>query len=256
MIPNAKTQDAFARLLAANAQAVGRHKLVTLIERDGVRDQVMPELRGIFKIHYVSAEITAQRLTEMGAPKTALLLKEELPKSKKARSGELGEVFATELVERRLGFEVPIRRLRWKDGREMALRGDDIIGVSKVGTAPIKILKGESKSRVALAPSVVNQAADALDRDRGRPTRHSTLFVAKRLREQGRHVLANELEEAVLQSFRGVPVEHLLFTVSGNNPEMHLNDHLSACTKKRVRHAVGVHLKNHGAFVKSVYSKI
>lgn len=256
MNPSAKIPDAFARLLAANVQDIGRHKLVTFIERDGVRDQIMPELRGIFKSHYVSPEITSQRLIEMGAPKTALLLKEELPKSKKARSGELGEVFASELVERRLGFEVPIRRLRWKDGREMALRGDDIIGVNKVGTAPIKILKGESKSRVALAPSVVNQAADALDRDRGRPTRHSTLFVAKRLREQGRHVLANELEEAVLQSFRGVPVEHLLFTVSGNNPEMHLNDHLSACTKKRVRHAVGVHLKNHGAFVKSVYSKI
>jgi hypothetical protein len=256
MNPSAKTPDVFARLLAANVQDIGRHKLVTFIERDGVRDQIMGELREIFKSHYVSPEIASQRLIELGAPKTALLLKEEFPKSKKARSGELGEVFATELVERRLGFEVPIRRLRWKDGREMALRGDDIIGVFKAGIAPIKILKGESKSRVALAPSVVNEAAYALDRDRGRPTRHSTLFVAKRLREEGRNVLANELEEAVLQSFRGVPVEHLLFTVSGNNPEMHLNDHLSACTKKRVRHAVGVQLKNHGAFVKSVYSRI
>ena len=248
--------DIFAQWLCMQTKDVRHHKLVLLSERDGLREKVLDELRRIVRSHYVAPATTAKRLTELGAPKTAELLKDHLPTEKKARSGELGEVLATELAERRLGFKVPIRRLQWKDGRNMALRGDDIVAVAKASGAPIKFLKGESKSRASLAQSVVDEAAEALDRDRGRPTRHSVLLVADRLRQQGQDALARELEDALLQSFRSTPVEHLLFTVSGNNPETMLNDHLTACRKRRVRHAVGMHIKDHGAFVKNLYSKL
>ena len=46
------------------------------------------------------------------------------------RSGDLGEIYATEWIdssERRL--RAPIKRLRWKDHRNMAMRGDDVIGI-------------------------------------------------------------------------------------------------------------------------------
>lgn len=249
--------DIFDHWLSEQVSAVGKHALRQLSEIAGRRDEVIDELREICRSHYVAPEITARRLADLGAPKTAELLKEQFPESKTARSGDLGEILATELTERRLGFWVPVRRLRWKDGREMALRGDDIIALAKGEDGHLSLLKGESKSRVALTASVVTEAAGALDRDRGRPTRHSVLFVADRLREQRQDALAKELEEAVLQSFRGIPVEHLLFTLSGNRPDTHLSSHLTAISNKpRRRHAMGVRIKDHVDFIELLFSEM
>ena len=136
----------------------------------------------------------------------------------------------------------------------MALRGDDIVGLSRGAKNKLQLLKGESKSRAALATEVLNEAAEALDRDRGRPSRHSVLFVADRLREQGKDDLAKDLEEAVLQGFRGYTVEHLLFALTGSNPENLLSEHLKACARKRSRrHAVGVWIKDHGRFIDKLF---
>jgi hypothetical protein len=45
--------------------------------------------------------------------------------------GHLGEILATESVPALLRpFKVPIKRLRWVDGRESALRGEDLIGLA------------------------------------------------------------------------------------------------------------------------------
>jgi len=46
------------------------------------------------KAHYVDPAITAKRLAALGAPNTAMLLREHLPTRKEARSGDLGEVLA------------------------------------------------------------------------------------------------------------------------------------------------------------------
>ena len=256
MSKTATTADVFSSWLTAHRKNVRHHELLLLSERDGLREKVANELRRIIRDHYVSPAITAKRLTELGAPRTAKLLKDHIPKTKTARSGDLGEILATEIAERLMQFRVPIRRLRWKDGRNMALRGDDIVAVAKASNTSLKFLKGESKSRAILNSTVVDEACESLDRDRGRPSRHSVLFVAERLRERGEDGLALQLENAVLQSFRSSIVEHLLFTVSVSYPETHLNDHLTGCNKKRVRHAVGVQIKDHVAFVKSLYSTI
>jgi hypothetical protein len=77
------------------------------------------------------------------------------------------------------------------------------------------------------------------------------------LREQHQDALAKELEEAVLQSFRGIPVEHLLFTLSGNRPDTHLSNHLTTISNKpRRRHAMGVHIRDHGDFIELLFSEM
>ncbi len=43
----------------------------------------------------------------------------------------MGEILATEFIEFQTEFRIPVRRLRYKDGREMALRGDDFLGVNE-----------------------------------------------------------------------------------------------------------------------------
>jgi hypothetical protein len=229
---------------------VGKHLLHLMTEQPGARAGALDDLRDVVRSHYVSPEMAAKRLAALGAPRTAQLLREHLPTTKTARSGDLGEVLATEVAEQNLSFQVPVRRLRWKDGREMALRGDDILGIRVAGNGRLEFLKGESKSRVALSTAVLDEAGKALDRDRGRPTRHTVLFVAERLRELGDDALAARLENAVLESFSATRVEHLLLALTSGNPKNLLNDHLTgAANKKRTRHAVGVRIVDHGAFI-------
>jgi len=229
---------------------IGRHTLRVLTELDGRRLSILDELRKLVRGHYVAPAITAKRLASLGAPKTAALLREHLPTSKKGRSGDLGEILATGLAGRGLEYEVPIRRLRWKDCRDMALRGDDIIGIARDSKDKLLLLKGESKSRERLSAAVLAEAGGALDSARGRPTRHSVLFVAKRLREMGNDDLAEELEKAVLTSFRGIPVAHMLFVLTGGSPKNLLETHLrSASKKRRIRHGVGVQIMDHAAFI-------
>lgn len=236
--------------LDVSTSAVGRHSLRVLTERNSSRSAVLDDLRELVRGHYVDPKHTARRVASLGGLKTAALLRAHVPTGKKARSGDLGEVLATEIAEQVLEYNVPIRRLRWKDGREMALRGDDIIGVARNGKNKLLLLKGESKSRATLSTAVLDEAGGALDCDRGRPTRHSVLFVAERLREFGEHDLAEELEEAVLASFRGTPVAHMLFVLTGGPPKNLLTTHLKgAARKKRVRHAVGVRIKDHAKFI-------
>lgn len=243
-----------SRWLDIATTEIGRHSLRMLTERDDSRSSILDELRELVRGHYVDPKLTAKRIASLGAPKTAALLREHVPTTKKARSGDLGEVLATELAEQALKFDVPIRRLRWKDGREMALRGDDIIGVARSSKDKLLLLKGESKSRATLSTTVLDEAGEALDSDRGRPARHSVLFVAERLRELGNDDLAQELEEAVLASFRGSSVAHMLFVLTGSPPKNLLGAHLKAASRKRrLRHAVGVHIKDHPEFIELLF---
>lgn len=252
--PVAAATPAVARWLVTASSTVGKHPLHLMTEAAGARATVVDELRDVLRSHYVAPDVVAKRLAALGAPKTAELLREHVPTTKTARSGDLGEVLATEIAEHTLHFDVPIRRLRWKDGRNMALRGDDIIGIRCDTNGMLEFLKGESKSRAALTTAVLDDAGAALDRDRGRPTRHSVIFVAERLREIGNDLLATRLEEASLDSFSGRPVEHLLLTLTGGNPKNLLTDHLTACAKKkRRRHAVGVRIADHAAFIDALF---
>lgn len=248
--PAALPRHVLKRWLTTNSSTVGRHPLHLMTEQAGVRATVIDDVRDVVRSHYVSPETTAKRLAELGAPKTAELLREHVPTSKTARSGDLGEVLATEIAEQTLSFTVPIRRLRWKDGREMALRGDDIVGIRVAKSGKLDFLKGESKSRATLSTDVLDEAGGALDRDGGRPTRHAVLFVAERLRELGDDALALRLEEAVLDGFSGSGVEHFLLAFTGGNPKNLLNAHLTAAaTKQQTLHAVGVRIVDHGAFI-------
>lgn len=249
-VPSAPSPHVLLRWFATTSSAVGKHQLHLMTEQPGVRAGLLHDVREMVRSHYISPEITARRLAELGAPKTAQLLLEHVPTTKTARSGDLGEMLATEIAEQTLNFNVRIRRLRWKDGREMALRGDDIVGIRVATKGHLEFLKGESKSRVALSTAVLDEAAEALDRDRGRPSRHAVLFVAERLRELGDDALAARLENAVLESFSGSRVEHLLVALTAGNPKNLLNAHLSAvANKRRTRHAVGVRIIDHGAFI-------
>ncbi|MEZ5963103.1 MAG: Hachiman antiphage defense system protein HamA [Planctomycetota bacterium] len=240
--------------LRVQEKKVGIHRARILTENDGTRSSAVSFLQKALLHHYEDPKLTADRLEFHGHKKCAELFREKLPEIPTLRSGELGEVIATELAERMLGFTVPIRRLRWKDGRNVPLRGDDLVAFIADANSPTRYLKGESKSYQELSSSVLEKADEQLLADSGRPTRHSVMFVADRLREKGDHELAAMLETHLLDSFRGCDIEHLLFAMCGNSPDTMVSTHLSS-RGEPLCHAVALRVVDHQEFIASVYEK-
>ncbi len=230
------------------------------VEKDGGRDQVRDELAETIRSHYDRLESIADDIKMLGYARASKILQEQLPQTTKARSGDLGEILATELVEKEIGFRVPVRRLRYKDGRNMAMRGDDFIGVNyNKDTATLCFLKGEAKSNIKLGKSTVESARRVLNRDSGRCTPDSLAFVAKRLLDSsdandiqlGREI-RNEVGLNTVQSNR---IAHMLFTMSGNGPHASLKSDFVTAGRNRDHYIVNIHIKDHQDFIKEMYEK-
>lgn len=146
---------------------------------------------------YTGPDRVAAILADLGKPAAAEYLEGKLPISKRTRSGDLGEIIGAQYAALELGFRV-VERLRWKDHREMSMRGDDLVGVRAATNGSLELLKGEAKSRATLGSATVTDADLALRRDRGRPLPHALSFVADRLHELGEHALANLVDDAQL----------------------------------------------------------
>lgn len=233
-------------------------QLWRLAERDGGRAAIEAIITTRIRSHYDNLDQIAEDVRELGYPGAAAILFERIPRSARARSGELGEILATELVEEHLDFKVPVRRLRYKDGREMALRGDDFVGLKLDAQANLHFLKGESKSRVNLAKTTISEAREALSRDDGRPTATSLLFVADRLmegegdrREMGRKI-RNEVASRAAPPAR---TSHMLFTMSGNATPQALLDDLTAADGIRPHLSAHLRIEDHQAFIQACYER-
>lgn len=233
-------------------------QLWRLTERAGGRAAIEAELSGCIRSHYDDMERIAEDIRDLGYPHAAAILAERMPRSARARSGELGEILATELVEEQMGYAVPVRRLRYKDGREMALRGDDLIGIRVDAEDHLHLLKGESKSRAALAGATITEARAALSRDGGRPTATSLLFIADRLMDHAdeRRALGRKIRNEVVT--RAAPpgrIGHVLFTVSGNATPQALRDDLQAADTIRPQVAVHLRIEDHQEFIRTSYER-
>ncbi len=229
-------------------------RLHLLTEIDGARPKAHGRIIETVLAHYEDPRHLADRIKRLGFKKAARILEGILPKTKKARSGHVGEILAMEAVPAILPeFEIPIKRLRWLDGRESALRGEDLIGISREQKR-IRFLKGESKSRAALSPAVVEEARKALKANNGRPSQHAMAFVMHRLLEMGKKDLALTFEDHLL--LKTIAVEdlvHLLFGFSENDASTALQADLEAYSGKIEQHAVNVQIEDHQGFIASIY---
>lgn len=216
-------------------------------ERDGGRDVVFQSLVEVAKGHFVGAGI----LERIGYPMAAEVLRSKVPTRISVQSGDLGEIVATEYVRERTDYQVPINRLRFKDDRDTTMRGDDVLGVRKVD-GRVQALKIEAKSRAQLSPGVVEEACTALERNRSRPNASSVTFVSLRLREEGRDAEAEIVEQLLGEQFADRDVEHLVFTLSGNDPTRALSDH----SKRPRRRLTGVRVMDHQKFIRQVYEAL
>jgi hypothetical protein len=231
-------------------------RLHLLAERDGSRLKAHGRIVDTVLSHYEDPGHLADRMKRLGFNKAAKILEGFLPETKKARSGHVGEVLATEVVPAILhDFEIPIKRLRWLDGRESALRGEDLIGIA-CEQKRIRFLKGESKSRVSLGPAVVAEARKALKANKGRPSQHAMAFMMHRLLEAGKKELALIFEDhLLLRSIADEDLVHLVFGLSGNDASAAFQADLEAYSGKIEQHSVNFRIEDHQNFIASIYKK-
>jgi hypothetical protein len=235
---------------------VGVHWLARLREKVGGRDFVEVDLEAIVRSHYVDPAIIADDVAHYGYEGAARVLREQMPAEGRSRSGDMGEILATEYVNRLTDFHVPVFRLRFKDGRELALRGDDLIGV-RVVEDRLNCLKGEAKSRIAMAPDVIAQARAALDNHGGEPSKHSLGFVScvlLRSSDPRREALGRLLRNAMVA--RGMPrggITHMIFALSGNDAAEMLRADLAAYGGDITQRSVSLVIEDHAVFISAVF---
>jgi hypothetical protein len=210
-------------------------------------------------VHYAAEERIARALVRLGKTGAAKLITDLLPQTPQIRSGDLGEIYATEWIDAHSGYRAPIKRLRWKDHRNMAMRGDDVIGmILDPATQRLRFLKTEAKSRVDLRAQTLEEARAGLDKDGGLPSSHALSFISARLLELGNDLpLVDAIDDALCR--HGIPVEsvqHLLFTFSGNAPQALLTQALRAYPGHIGQWSVGLHVDGHAEFVSAVYAQV
>lgn len=213
----------------------------------------------IVHAHYASEEQVARALARLGKPAAAALIEGKLPTTKQIRSGDLGEIYATEWIDAHSGgYRAPIKRLRWKDHRNMAMRGDDVIGILQdPPSGRLHFLKTEAKSRATLTAQVLTAARAGLDKDGGLPSAHALSFISARLLELDNLPLADAIDDALLK--HGIlrqNVKHLLFTFSGNAPDALLTASLQAYPGPINQWGVGLRVEGHAAFIGAVYDRV
>jgi hypothetical protein len=242
---------------STTVQEDGLKQYLTLVEKAGARDGVCQQLGETVRSHYDNLDRIADDVTELGYELAGAILKELLPTAPRARSGDLGEILASELTEELLQFDVPVRRMRFKDGREVPMRGDDFIGVNYAeDDGGLWLLKGEAKSRGALGAATVAEAREALNRHDGRCTPSSLLFVANRLLEGneeqadlGRRI-RNEVGRKALAKNR---IDHALFTLSGNGPIAALAADCAAAEAGRGHAVINLHVPDYADFINQIF---
>jgi len=238
---------------------VGDHFLRVMTGQPAHLDTGIQATATIVLGHYASEEHVARALRRLGKPAAAALIEEKLPTTKAIRSGDLGEIYATEWIDAHSGgYRAPIRRLRWKDHRNMAMRGEDVIGIFQdPHSLRLHFLKTEAKSRAALTAQVLTDARAGLDKDGGLPSPHALLFISARLLELEDLPMADAINDALLK--HGIPlanVRHLLFTFSGNAPDALLTAALQAYAGEANQWGVGLRVEGHGAFISAVYDQV
>lgn len=219
-----------------------------LVEIEGARVAVMDAMVEAVRDHYIGLEI----LEKIGYSETADVVRNSLPTRKRARSGDLGEILATEYIDQSTDFEVPIRRLRFKDDPDMPMRGDDVFALKDADDRP-EVMKVEAKSKASLDKATVDKADKALRSEAGRPSARTLAFVGRRLREAGRDDLAKIVEDLQKYTPPRESIQHLLFTLSGNDPFIHLKTKSEEGDYGIKRRLVGLRVLDHQDFIKLVF---
>ena len=248
----------FEKWFDISAEVVNGHDYtaVNLVASD--LEPVVNEIACMVPDHYIDPESIASTLERLGKPAAAKKLRTKLPQEKIMRSGDLGEILGMEYIDNQTQYFVPIKKLRWKDHQEMAMKGEDVIGIRLIETSQKPhFLKTEVKSRKKLQTEDVQNARSTLNVNEGRPTPHALAFLGERLREGGSTKLADIIDDAQWRDgIATSQMKHLLFTFTGNNPNRYQKAILETYGGNIKQQAVGLRIKKHQEFIAGVFEEV
>lgn len=223
--------------------------VLVLNERIDGQDVIFDSLVEIAADHVVGLK-AIEKLG--GFAKARQTLQARVPNEKKARSGMLGEILATEYVNRKTKYSIPVRRLRHRDTRDLAMRGNDGLGFRMARTR-VKVLKVEAKSRLRLATSDINEAREGLAQHKGRPNPETLAYLECHLLLNDRDSEAEPITFLLNNPIYVTDVCHLLFTLSGNKPTKFLEDNSDLVNDGIKLRLCGIRIKEHKAFIKDLF---
>lgn len=236
---------------------INTHKL-TYFEADASQlNLAIESIADIVPDHYAAAGRLARILARLGKIEAAEYIATKLPTGAKSRSGDIGEILASSFVTEFTDFKTGVLKLRWKDHREMAMRGDDILAFRVDQKSKVMFIKGEVKSRASLSKKTVDEARKALDSSSGRPTPHALAFVADRLFETGQTSLSDLIDKYQLKlRIKQEQLSHMMFMFTGNDPCKLLTADLTTYTGSIPQHAIGLRVTTHQDFIKKIFEKV
>ncbi|SMD04482.1 Hachiman antiphage defense system protein HamA [Primorskyibacter flagellatus] len=237
---------------------VNGNSLHLLSLRDG-QDQVAHDKTiAVVPNHYARSADVADILEKLGKEAAAKYLRTKFPAKQNLRSGDLGEIFASEYISEKTEFEAPIKKLWWRDHRNWPMKGDDVIGIRTADQGQnIKFLKVEAKSQKDLSEKTVSKARVALDGDNSFPAPHALAFIADRLQEIGDVELSDQVRRAqLLDGISANQVQHMLFTFSGNDPDALLRADLGNYAGPVTQSSIGLRISYHQDFIRSIFKAI
>jgi len=231
------------------------HRVESLTALAAKREQAVGLIGKEVPSYYVNPSRVASLLEKLGQPEAAEFVRQKLPTSKTIRSGDLAEILCTAYVHEITPFKRGIKRLRWKDHRNMSMRGEDVLAFEFAPTGgAIRILKAEVKSRASMTASVIGEARDSLSANNGLPSHHAMAFVAERLHETGELDLADALDTLLLKKgVKAAQMTHLFFSFSGNAAKDMLKKSLDNYDGPIPQTYVGLHVDKHQSFIEDVF---
>lgn len=236
---------------------VGVHDLHQITVKPERLAEGVEEVAATIPDHYVATHHLARVLRRRGKPQAAALVEARLPTSKQIRSGDLGEILGTAFVNELTDYDIGVFRLQWKDHRNMAMRGDDLIGIAEDDDGRARFLKGEAKSGAAMGNGVIANARTALASSDERPTPHALLFMAEKYLAAGDEHMCDLIEDATLEADIALnQVEHLLFTFTGNAAATLLTTDLQNYAGGVSQTAVNFRIPTHQNFIRSVFDTV
>ena len=204
--------------------------------------------------YYLSTTSFQRTMILLGKEAAYKKLKLKFPQVLKLRSGDLGEVISSSYIEHHLDYLVPINKIQWRDHRDMAMRGDDVIAL-KIEGDNFKFIKCESKSAQKLSTSTLDEARKELDSFDGRPSPHSIEFIIERLYESGKQSLAEKLEIFnYTKTIKKSDVKHLLFVITKSNPDSLQRKAFESYIGDFCQISIGMKVDKHPELVNEVFS--
>ena len=220
------------------------------------RVKIQDRLAEAIRSHYLNTERIAKYIKELKFKRVAKRIEKKLPKNENVRKGDLGEILAMVLVEEKLDMEVPIKRLRFKDGRDVPIRGDDIIGVKRDEQDNLlTLLKGEAKSGVSIDRGVVRAARTQLNSNDGKCSDHTLYTIVDLLDHKGSPAdeqLSEKIDASISEEIQ-VRTDHLLFTLSGNEPYKSLQNDFNKVDNERKHFIANVRVHDHESFIQEMF---